>query len=149
MDVSELSKYLKIKTKYKVFIEGLGWQEYKEDGKGAGTTWKSLRIEAIKIEIPFKPCKGEITYRVEIEDFGWSNWCKEGEIAGLEGKGKKLQHIEIKLKGGFGDLYDVHYRTHSFLVGWQKWVKNGETTGFSRIEMIQICISPKFQLPEP
>ena len=108
-----------------------------------------MRIEAIKINVPFKPCKGDLTYRVKIQDFGWSNWCNKGEIVGFEGKGKKLEHIEIKLNGDFSELYDIHYRTHSFLVGWQKWVKNGETTGSSRIEKIQIFISPKFQYPQP
>ena len=83
MDKKELSKYLNVSIKYQVFIEGLGWLEYQENGKGAGTTGKSLRIEAIKINVPFKPCKGDITYRVKIQVFDWSNWCNEGEITGF------------------------------------------------------------------
>ena len=67
-------------------------------------------------------------------------WANEWEEVGIEGSGsgKKLENIKIKLFGELEQLYDVNYRTHSFLVDREKWVKNGEKTGFSRIEMIQI-----------
>ena len=139
----------KILTRYKVYVQGLGYQDYKKNGKGAGTTGKFLRIESLKIEIPFKPCQGGIIYRVKINGQGWTAWTNEGEEVGIAGSGKKLENIEIKLFGELQQLYDVNYRTHSFLVGWEKWVKNGEKTGSSRIEMIQIFISPKFEFPEP
>ena len=67
----------KILTRYKVYIKGLGWQDNKQNGKGAGTTGQSLRIESLKIEIPFKPCQGGIIYRVKINGQGWTAWAKK------------------------------------------------------------------------
>ena len=139
----------RILVKYKVYLKELGWQEYKENGKGAGSTENSSRIEAIKIEVPYKPCEGGISYRVKISKNGWTDWINDEGVAGVENSGRGIEHIEIKLTGELGQLYDVNYRTHSLLVGWQKWVKNGEKAGLTRIEMIQIFISPKLEYPNP
>lgn len=38
-------------VEYQVYVEGLGWQGKRQNGKMAGTTGKSKQIEAIKINI--------------------------------------------------------------------------------------------------
>ncbi|MFA6931971.1 MAG: N-acetylmuramoyl-L-alanine amidase [Lentisphaeria bacterium] len=115
----------------KVHIQNIGWTDWLEEGRFAGTTGQELRLEAIIIE-------GVDEYRVHIQDQGWSPWVKAGEIAGTEGKGLRIEAIEIKGQ-------DVNYRVHVQNIGWMNWARNGETAGTTggslRIEAIQLLKS--------
>lgn len=115
----------------KVHIQNKGWSEWIEEGKRAGTSGESLRLEAIIIE-------GVDSYRVHIQNKGWSEWVKAGEVAGTEGKGLRIEAIEVK-----GD--NVNYRVHAENMGWLDWARNGEmagtTSGGLRVEAIQLIES--------
>lgn len=115
----------------KVHIQNKGWSEWIEEGKRAGTSGESLRLEAIIIE-------GVDEYRVHIQDKGWSEWVKAGEVAGTVGEGKRIEAIEIKGK-------DINYRVHAENIGWMDWARDGEmagtTSGGLRVEAIQLIES--------
>ena len=132
---------------YRVHVRNLGWQQYVENGKQAGTTGKALCIEALQIEKPNLEYDGNIEYRAHVSDIGWQNWENDGEVAGTTGRAKAIEAIQIKLTGELAKYYDVEYRTHVSDIGWQDWVKNGEvagTTGRAKaVEAIQIKLVKK------
>ncbi|MEO1815233.1 MAG: N-acetylmuramoyl-L-alanine amidase [Acetobacterium sp.] len=117
--------------RYKVHIQNKGWTDWVEEGRRAGTSGESLRLEAIIIE-------GVDSYRAHIQDKDWSGWVKAGEVAGTVGEGKRIEAIEINGK-------DVNYRVHAENFGWLDWARNGEmagtTSGGLRVEAIQLIES--------
>lgn len=117
--------------RYKVHVENEGWTGWFEEGRFAGTTGKSQRLEAVIIE-------GVDSYRVHIQNKGWSEWVKAGEVAGTVGEGKRIEAIEIKGK-------DINYRVHAENIGWMDWARSGEMAGTTggglRVEAIQLIES--------
>ena len=47
-------------VQYRVHIQNLGWQDWKEEGEIAGTTGQSLRLEAIQIRVVNKTKRARI-----------------------------------------------------------------------------------------
>jgi len=67
-------------------------------GEIAGTTGKSMRLEAIKIKLSDEVAeKYDIKYRAHVQTIGWQDWVKNGEIAGTTGKSLRLEALEIKI----------------------------------------------------
>lgn len=127
---------------YQAHVQDIGWQAIKRDGEMAGTSGKSKRVEAIKINLKGVNSNAKISYQTHIQDIGWQKWKGNGELSGTEGKAKRIEAIRIKLENLTG--YSVEYRVHIQDYGWQKWKKNGELAGSEgqskRIESIQIRI---------
>ncbi len=88
-----------IHINYSTHVEQIGWQNEVKDGKMAGTSGKSLRLEAIKINLSENPNNTSITYRTHVQNEGWQQWKKDNEISGTSGKGLRLEAIEIKPVG--------------------------------------------------
>ena len=64
----------------------------------AGTSGKSLRLEAIQLKLTGKMAeKYDIYYRVHAQEFGWLGWAKNGASAGTQGYSYRLEGIQIKL----------------------------------------------------
>jgi len=100
---------------YKVHIQNIGWTDWLQEGRFAGTTGQGLRIEAIIIE-------GVDEYRVHIQDQGWSDLVKSGETAGTTGQGLRIEAIEIHSD-------QLNYQVHVENIGWMDWARDGETAG--------------------
>ena len=133
---------------YSTHVENIGWQKYVKNDEIAGTTGKSLRLEAIKIGLENQKYDGNIEYRTHIQNIGWEkSFTKNGNMSGTSGRSLRLEAIQIKLTGTMAQKYDVYYRVHCQEFGWMGWAKNGQsagTTGYSyRLEAIQICIIEK------
>lgn len=136
-----------VHIKYSTHVQEIGWQKQVEDGKMAGTSGKSYRLEAIKINLSNNDIQGDILYRTHVQEIGWQDWKRNGEVSGTDGKSLRLEAIEIKLTGKIENEYDVYYRTHIQEKGWQDWKKNGEMAGTSgkslRLEAIEIKLVKK------
>ena len=135
-------------VQYKTHVQNIGWQKYFKNGKAAGTTGRSLRLEAIRINLSSKPVSGGISYRTHIQNIGWeSSWKSNGAISGTSGRSLRLEAIQIKLTGNMAKKYDVYYRVHAQNFGWMGWAKNGQkagTAGYSyRLEAIQVKLVAK------
>lgn len=121
------------KIKYRVHIEGIGWQKWEADGTTAGTTGKSKRIEALQIDYN-KP----VYAKAHIQDIGWKDFGKitKDTVIGTTGKSKRLECL--CLKGNF------KYRLHLQDTGWTCWTNAdgvctlGSVGQSLRIEAIQI-----------
>ena len=129
---------------YSVHVQHFGWQEDMKDGDTAGTTGRSLRLEAIQISSPL----ADIQYRTHIQKIGWQNgWTDEGNVSGTTGKGLRMEAIQIRLTEASASQYDIYYRVHLQHIGWTDWASNGApcgSTGYSyRMEAIQIVLVNK------
>ena len=132
---------------YQTHVEDIGWQYTKKDGELAGTEGKSLRVEALKINMINLPEGVTLRYQTHVQDIGWQKWKKNNEIAGTSGRSLRVEAIRIKLDGT--DEYSIKYRMHVQDIGWQEWCYDGETAGTvgeeKRIEAIEIIIVPKIK----
>ena len=84
-------------VKYSSYVQGEGWQSWKQDGDYTGTTGRALRMEALKLEV-VNLGDYSISYRLHIQNIGWTNWAKDGEILGRPGSGLKIEALEIQLE---------------------------------------------------
>ena len=131
---------------YSAHVENIGWQNYVDDGNVAGTTGRSLRIEALKINV-ISSMSGGVEYRAHVENIGWKNWVSADQIAGTTGCSLAMEAVSIRLTGDLANNFDIYYRVHSADFGWLGWAKNGEdagTQGYSKqMEAIQIVLVAK------
>ena len=121
------------------------WQSAKNQGELSGTTGKSLKLEAIQINIKSETAGG-IEYSVGEVKKSFAAAKTSGQTAG--GKGKSLARIRMNLTGELAEKYDIYYRTHiSMKNGWLGWAKNGEISGnadyWKTIDAIQIVLTAK------
>lgn len=132
---------------YSAHVQNLGWQNWVSNGEKAGTSGKSLRLEAIKISLVNPSLKGSIEYRAHMQNIGWKPWVADGQIGGQTGKGLRMEAVQVRLTGDLANVYNVVYRAHVQNLGWQDWVSNGEKAGTSgkslRIESLQIRLEKK------
>ncbi len=138
---------------YTTHVQSIGWQGSESDpalwmhnGEMAGTSGRSLRLEAIKMALTdVGSQKINIEYKTHIQSIGWeSTWRKNGEASGTSGRSLRLEAIRILLTGADAGKYDVYYRVHAQNYGWLDWAKNGEVSGTSgqslRLEGIQVVV---------
>ncbi|MBR3317846.1 MAG: hypothetical protein IKG21_08555 [Atopobiaceae bacterium] len=133
---------------YMVHVQSYGNQSWRADGKTAGTSGESKRLEAIRIKVKCGTgVTGGITYRTHVQSVGWQQWRSDGAMSGTSGKAKRLEAIQIKLTGAIATKYDVYYRVHAQTYGWMGWTKNGVTAGTAgeakRLEGIQVRLVAK------
>lgn len=133
---------------YRAHIQHFGWQIASSNGNTAGTTGKSLRLEALDISLTGAPAGASISYEAHVQHTGWQNAMKDGATAGTTGKSLRVEALKITLNGMPG--YSVRYRAHVQQLGWLPWQQTADggtlasagiagTTGRSlRVEAVQI-----------
>lgn len=136
---------------YAAHVQSIGWQSFVSDGAVAGTSGKSLRVEALKIKLTGSlPDGASITYQAHVQKNGWMAAVSDGEMAGTSGKALRVEALKLTISGLSG--YEVKYRVHQQSYGWTDWVttENGTdiasasqagVTGKSkRLEAVEIKI---------
>lgn len=136
-----------ISVSYSTHVQNIGWQSFVSDGATAGTSGKSLRLEAIKIKLQNQKYTGNIVYSTHVQNIGWQSSVMNGAISGTSGKSLRLEAIRINLTGELAEHYDIYYRVHVQNFGWLGWAKNGASAGSAgysyRLEGIQIKLVEK------
>ncbi len=131
-------------VEYQAHVQDIGWQSAVSGGVTAGTSGRSLRVEALKVSLAHADYSGGVQIRSHVQDIGWQNWSTTG---GTTGQSKRVEAMQIRLTGEMANHYDVYYRVHAQNIGWMGWAKNGEkagTEGMSlRLEAIQVRLVPK------
>ena len=142
---TQTTKAAAASVEYQAHIENEGWKPYQRDGATAGSTGKSLSLQALKIRLKGVP--GGITYQAHLNNIGWVSWVSNDAQAGTVGQNRPIEAIRIKLTGTAAQQYDIYYRVHVGGIGWLGWAKNGADAGSSgcslRMEAIQIKILAK------
>lgn len=132
---------------YTLHVQDIGWMTSVNDGSTCGTEGRSLRAEAIQMDLGLNGISGGITYRTHIQDIGWTSWVTNRMTSGTTGRALRMEALQAKLTGGVANSYDLYYRAHVQDIGWMNWVKNGETAGTTnrslRLEAIQVKLVPK------
>ena len=134
-------------------VQNIGWMNPVGDGEICGTTSRSLRLEAIKLNLNSPEYEGGIQYQTHIQNIGWENrWKSNGEMSGTQGRSLQAEAIRINLTGEMANHYDVYYRSHTQNIGWMGWAKNGESAGSTghgyRMEAVQVVLVEKGKSPE-
>lgn len=127
-------------------VATLGWMNPVGNGGVAGTTGRSLAIEALKLSVS-SSVSGGIEYSSHVQDVGWQGWTSNGNVAGTVGRAKRIEALKIKLTGDLSNYFDIWYRAYCQDFGWLDWTSNGQPAGTSRIgcrvESVQVKIVPK------
>lgn len=83
---------------YQAHVQRKGWMGERKDGQMAGTTGKSLRIEAVKIRLTGKLEENyDVWYRTRVADSGWLNWTCNGNPAGTQGHSRVVWELQVAL----------------------------------------------------
>lgn len=132
---------------YQAHVQSIGWQTWVKEGKTVGTTGKSLRMEAFRVDLLCPGLSGAVEYRAKVQGTGWQPWVTNGATAGTTGKALRIEALDIKLTDTLADTYDIYYRVHVQGFGWLGWAKNGQDAGSSgygyRIEALEIRLVAK------
>ena len=62
-----------------------------------GTAGKSLRAEALELDVVSNATGKTLCYRVHLADVGWTGWVEAGYTAGTVGIGKQIEAVQFKL----------------------------------------------------
>ena len=133
---------------YRAYLKGNGWTSWVTNGKTAGSTNKSKRLEAFQVKLldieGLTGYSGGITYRANVSG-SWQGWKEDGETAGTTGK--MTSAIKVKLTGDVSKRYNVYYSVHIADLGWSGYARNGQPAGTvglgKQIEGIRIKIVKK------
>ena len=127
-------------------VQNIGWQNPVGNGAIAGTTGRSLCIEALKLQWN-GPVSGDLDISSHVQGEGWQSWVYSGNIPGSVGKSLRVEAVKFKLSGKASSYYVVWYRAHVEGIGWLGWAQNGAKSGTEgvsrRIEAILISVLPK------
>ena len=135
--------------KYRVHVQDIGWQDYRNAGETAGTSGQSKRLEGIEMELTGELAKYyTVEYAVHIQDYGDAQgFVSDGALAGTTGESKRLEEVQIRIvPRGTGNSMSVNYRVHRQDYGWETtWAKDGEESGTvgqsKRLEGIEIHLT--------
>lgn len=124
------NELFQVNTRYKTYIEGLGWSEESMNGVSSGTEGQNLRIEAfmLSLDVP-EGVELHAMCRAHVAVLGWLDPRSDGEECGTTGQGLALQAIQIQLYGADSANYDVFFQVHVRNKGWMNWQCNGELAG--------------------
>lgn len=130
---------------YSAHVATIGWQSSVSDGDAAGTTGRSLAVEALRVSLGSDAVSGDVQVSGHVQNIGWQNYSSG--FAGTTGKGLWLEAVRLKLTGQVAEKYDIWYRVHSSDYGWLGWAKNGDEAGTEglgkAVEAVQIVLEDK------
>ena len=145
--VSDYNSYIapvkKPTITYSAHTEGIGWMPQVSEGKTAGTTGQSRRLEALRV----KTTGTGIQVRAHVQNVGWQNWVSNNSVAGTTGRSLQMEAVQIRLTGTDASKFDIYYRAHVAGKSWLGWAMNGESAGTQggslRMEAIEIKVVAK------
>lgn len=84
--------------RYRAHVQNIGWMDWVNDGAYVGADNKTLRIEAIQIELTGNlKDQYDVYYTGCVQNIGWLGWAKNGQSAGTEAFSWPLEAIRICL----------------------------------------------------
>lgn len=132
---------------YQAHSANVGWMSSVTDKGTAGTTGRSLALEALCVSLGDQTYAGSIVYQAHVSNVGWQNEVRDGATAGTTGRGLAIEAVRIKLEGEMADRFDVYYRIHCSSIGWLDWASNGAVAGSTgcslKAEAVQIALVAK------
>ena len=132
---------------YQAHVSYLGWTPSASNGATAGTTGRSLAIEALRISMAGDRLSGDVLWRGHVQNVGWQPWTTSAFPIGTTGRSLRLEAFEVRLTGDLASRYSIRYRAHVQDIGWQPYRVDGGTAGTvgqgRRMEAVAIELVPK------
>ncbi|WP_425955228.1 hypothetical protein [Xylanimonas sp. McL0601] len=132
---------------YQGHVQNIGWQPWVTGGQIAGTTGRSLRVEALRFRLNSPAYAGGITASAHVQNVGWMAPVATGGVVGTQGRGLRVEAFTMQLTGEMAKHYDLYYRTHAQNFGWLGWAKNGARSGTAgyayRLEAVDVRLVVK------
>ena len=126
-------------------VQNLGWLPPVSDGATAGTTGRSLDLQALRLSTTAPDTV--IRYRAHVATIGWQAWRSSSETAGTTGRSLAVEALQVTLTGAGAARHGIEYRAHVAGLGWQPWRTEGAvagTTGQGRsIEAVQVRLTTR------
>ena len=126
-------------------VSGIGWQGAVRGGATAGTTGRSLPVEALQVGLTDQQLPGSVQVRAHVSNVGWQDWTSG--TAGTTGRSLRMEALQVRLTGEMAASYDVYYRVHAANIGWMGWARDGEeagTQGYAYgVEAVQVLLVEK------
>ena len=130
-------------------VQDKGWMSVVKDGKTAGTTGESLRLESLKVRV--NNISGGVSISTHQSNVGWVSYTSASSgqwaVSGSTGKSRAIEAVKIKLTGEVSNEYDIYYRLHVSNKGWLGWTSNGKVSGSTglnlKAEAIQVKLVKK------
>lgn len=130
-------------------VQDKGWMSVVQDGKTAGTTGESLRLESLKVRV--NNMSGGVSISTHQSNVGWVSYTSASSgqwaVSGSTGKSRAIEAVKIKLTGEVSNEYDIYYRLHVSNKGWLGWTSNGKVSGSTglnlKAEAIQVKLVKK------
>ena len=134
---------------YRVHVQDIGWQEYRNAGEMAGTSGQAKRLEGIEMNLTGDlAAYYTVEYAVHIQDYGDAQgFVSDGALAGTTGESKRLEEVQVRIVPRWqGTSTSVNYRVHRQDYGWEStWAKDGAESGTvgqsKRLEGIEIHLT--------
>lgn len=122
---------------YSSHVQNIGWQDTVGDGDAAGTTGKSLRLEAVRFTFPGQEARGHV------QNIGWQSWqANDSTQVGTVGKGLRLEAIQVHGTAGS----KIECQAHVQGIGWMPRVGDGKVCGTTgkglRLEAVRFWLIP-------
>lgn len=132
---------------YQGHVQSIGWQPWVTGGQVAGTTGRSLRVEALRFRFNGAAYGGGITATAHVQSIGWMAPVALGGVVGTTGRSLRVEAFTMQLTGEMAQHYDIYYRTHAQHLGWLGWAKDGARSGTAgyayRLEAVDVRLVPK------
>ncbi|MEO6791492.1 MAG: metallophosphoesterase [Ornithinibacter sp.] len=129
-------------------VADLGWMPETTGGATAGTTGRSLALQALRIATTVP--SGTIRFRAHVARIGWQPWATSPATMGTTGRSLAIEAVQMTLTGDAASRYAIEYRAHVSGIGWQPWSTDGSvagTTGQHRsIEAVQVRLAPMVRI---
>ena len=116
-------------------VQNVGWMAPVGGGRTAGTTGRSLRVEAVRAEVAGLRVPGGVEVAAHVQNVGWQGWRGDGRVAGTTGRSLRVEAVKMRLTGEAADEYDLYYRAHVQNFGWLAWAKDGEEAGSTGLSL--------------
>ena len=128
---------------YQAYVQNTGWQYPVCNGRVAGTTGQSLRMEAIKIWLINAGSGESVCYQAHVENIGWQSSVCDGQVAGTTGQSLRMEALQVSISNPASNDV-VCYQASVENTGWQTPVCNGQTAGTTgqslRMEAIKAMV---------
>ena len=138
------------KATYAANLKDGGWQSARVNGKKAGKTGVSARIQQLWATLDTN--ESGIRYDVCANGDDWQGWSSDGGVAGIGSN--NLTAVRFELTGLAEKHFNVWYRVHVAKKGWLGWTSNGSAAGTDSgthpIEAIQVkVLAKRYSAPGP
>ena len=97
--------YESLRFTYRAHVQNIGWQNWVGDNVIAGTKGRSLRMEAVQIQIASSlgTPTYNVFYRAHVQNLGWLPWVSNGAVAGTTGRSLRMEALQVVVrKKGYG-----------------------------------------------